>query len=100
MQTPTAAMNVVCRPTTRKTLAILVTAAATTTSSASAEPCVTKHGSASGITRGFAEYEAFLLIRQVTGNWPFQQDRISKPAYKCASDGVLWTCKAAAKVCR
>jgi hypothetical protein len=36
-----------------------------------AESCVTKHGSATGITRDFAEYEAFLIIRQVTGNWPF-----------------------------
>jgi hypothetical protein len=62
--------------------------------------CVTKHGSATGITRGFAEYEAFLIIRQVTGNWPFQQDRISEPAYKCKSDGALWTCSATATVCR
>jgi hypothetical protein len=67
---------------------------------AHAESCVTKHGSATAITRGFAEYESFLIIRQVTGNWPFQQDRISKPIYKCASDGALWTCKASAKVCR
>jgi hypothetical protein len=67
---------------------------------AAAESCVTKHGSATGITRGFAEYESFLIIRQVTGNWPFQQDRISKPAYKCKSDGALWICRATAKVCK
>jgi hypothetical protein len=67
---------------------------------AHAQTCVTKYGSATGITRGFAEYESFLIIRQVTGNWPFQQDRISKPTHKCASDGALWTCKATAKVCR
>lgn len=73
---------------------------ALTTLSARAESCITKHGSATGITRGFAEYEAFLIIRQVTGNWPFQQDRISKPAYTCRSDGALWTCSATAKVCK
>jgi|APFEC2959095171_1045051.scaffolds.fasta_scaffold25742_1 hypothetical protein len=69
---------------------------------AAAEPgsCVTKHGSATGITRGFAEYEAFLIIRQVTGNWPFEQDRISKPVYKCKTEGVLWTCSATATVCK
>ncbi len=67
---------------------------------AHAETCVTKHGSATGITRGFAEYESFLIIRQVTGNWPFQQDRISEPVYKCKSDGALWTCSATAKVCK
>jgi hypothetical protein len=65
-----------------------------------AESCVTKHGSATGITRGFAEYEAFLIIRQVTGNWPIEQDRFSKPVYKCKSDGALWTCSATAKVCK
>lgn len=68
--------------------------------SARAESCTTKHGSATGITRGFAEYEAFLIIKQVTGNWPFEQDRISKPAYKCKSEGALWTCSATAKVCK
>ncbi len=67
---------------------------------AHAETCVTKHGSATGITRGFAEYESFLIIRQVTGNWPFQQDRISEPAYKCKSDGALWKCSATARVCK
>lgn len=67
---------------------------------AHAESCVTKHGSATGITRGFAEYESLLIIRQVTGNWPFETDRISKPVYKCKNDGALWTCSATAKVCK
>ncbi|WP_439541812.1 hypothetical protein [Hyphomicrobium sp.] len=62
--------------------------------------CVTKHGSATGITRDFAEYEAFLIIRQVTGNWPFETDTFSKPVYKCSSDGALWTCRASAQVCK
>lgn len=62
--------------------------------------CVTKHGSATGITRDFAEYEAFLIIRQVTGNWPFETDRFSKPVYTCSHDGALWTCRATAKVCK
>ena len=62
--------------------------------------CVTKHGSATGITRDFAEYEAFLIIRQVTGNWPIETDTFSKPIYKCSSDGALWTCRATAKVCK
>jgi hypothetical protein len=61
--------------------------------------CVDKAGSATGVTRSFAEYEAFLIIRQVTGNWPIQSDRIGKPSYRCKQDG-LWTCRAVAKVCR
>jgi hypothetical protein len=61
--------------------------------------CVDKIGQAVGITQGFAEYEAFLIIRQVTGNWPVQVDRISQPTYACKPDGLMWTCTARAKVC-
>lgn len=67
---------------------------------AQAGGCVTKAGSATGITRGFAEYEAFLIIRQVTGNWPIQSDRISNPAYTCSQKNMMWTCFAKAKVCK
>jgi hypothetical protein len=67
---------------------------------AEAASCVTRSGSATGITRGFAEYESFLIIRQVTGNWPIETDRFSKPVYRCAYGGALWTCKATAKVCK
>ena len=65
-----------------------------------AEQCAVKGGSATGVTRGFAEYESLLIIRQVTGNWPFETDRIGKPTYSCKQDGVMWTCRATAKVCK
>jgi hypothetical protein len=68
--------------------------------SALAETCVKEAGSATGITRGFAEYESFLIIRQVTGNWPFQADRISQPTYTCKGEGMMWTCRAVAQVCK
>lgn len=71
-----------------------------TSATAFAEKCQTKSGSATGITRGFAEYEALLIIRQVTGNWPIETDRIRAPAYTCKQDGVMWTCRAVAKVCK
>jgi hypothetical protein len=67
---------------------------------AAEEKCVTKAGSATGITRGFAEYEALLIIRQVTGNWPIETDRIEAPSYTCKQDGFMWTCRAVAKVCK
>ena len=67
---------------------------------AAAETCVVKGGSATGITRDFAEYESALIIYRVTGNWPIQTDRISKPTYSCKSDGALWTCRATARVCK
>lgn len=64
-----------------------------------AETCELKGGSASGLTRDFAEYEAFLIIRQVSGNWPFEKDRLGKPTYSCKQDGVIWKCRATAKIC-
>lgn len=69
-------------------------------SSAVARACVVKAGSATGLTREFAEYESLLIIRQVTGNWPIETDRISKPAYTCKEDGAMWSCRAVAKVCK
>ena len=65
-----------------------------------AAKCIDKAGVASGLTRNFAEYEAFLIIRQVTGNWPVQTDQISEPMYRCRQDGALWQCTARARVCR
>lgn len=85
----------------RNTVAALALASLALAAASPAEAaCITKAGSATGVTRGFAEYEAFLIIRQVTGNWPFQQDRISEPVYTCAQDGIMWTCKATAEVCK
>lgn len=66
----------------------------------SAENCQIRAGSATGITRGFAEYESFLIIRQVTGNWPIQNDHISAPRYTCKQKNVLWHCRATAKICK
>lgn len=83
-----------------RTLAAMALIVAASTSSAQAESCVAKAGSATGVTRGFAEYESLLIIRQVTGNWPFETDRIGKPSYTCKQDGALWTCRAVAKVCK
>ena len=63
--------------------------------------CVLKGGEATGITRAFAEYEALLIIRQVTGNWPIETDRIDQVRYACKQDAAgAWTCRANARVCR
>lgn len=65
-----------------------------------ADKCEVRAGSATGLTRGFAEYEAFLIIRQVSGNWPIQTDRISKPDTTCTQKNLLWHCRAKAKICK
>jgi hypothetical protein len=62
--------------------------------------CVKKAGEGWGITRGIAEFQALEIIQQVTGNWPFQSDRISKPIYSCKGGDGSWTCIARATVCK
>jgi hypothetical protein len=102
MPSPPSTTEVACSPNARRwrTAAIAAATLILPAAALAAPACLTKSGSATGITRGFAEYEAFLIIRQVTGNWPFEQDRFSKPVYKCSHDGALWTCRASAKVCK
>ncbi len=62
--------------------------------------CVKKAGEGWGITRGIAEFQSFEIIQQVTGNWPFQTDNISKPVYRCKGGDGDWTCVAHATVCK
>lgn len=62
--------------------------------------CVKKAGEGWGITRGIAEFQSFEIIQQVTGNWPFQTDAISKPVYTCKGADGSWTCIARATVCK
>jgi hypothetical protein len=68
---------------------------------ASAAPakCVKKAGEGWGLTKEIAEFQSFEIIQQVTGNWPIQTDKISKPVYKCKGDVGSWTCVARATVC-
>ena len=68
---------------------------------AEAKPnCVKKAGEGWGITRGIAEFQSYEIIQQVTGNWPFQTDAISKPVYSCKGGDGSWTCIARATVCK
>ena len=62
--------------------------------------CVKKAGEGWGVTKGIAEFQAFEIIQQVTGNWPFQSDEISKPVYSCKGGDGSWTCVARATVCK
>jgi hypothetical protein len=88
-------------PTFRRATAIgLALATCLATGAATAAPkCIAKAGTASGPTRDFAEYEALLIIMQVTGNWPFESDRITDVKYSC-KQAAGWTCVAHAKVCK
>lgn len=82
-------------------LAAALTAALPVEPAASAPPaCVEKSGAATGITRDFAEYESLLIIRQVTGNWPIESDRIVGVKSACKPEGAMWSCVTRAKVCK
>ncbi len=61
--------------------------------------CVKKAGEGWGITKEIAEFQSYEIIQQVTGNWPLQTDKISKPVYKCKGSEGDWTCVARATVC-
>jgi hypothetical protein len=61
--------------------------------------CVKKAGEGWGITKEIAEFQSYEIIQQVTGNWPFESDKISKPVYKCKGTDGDWTCVARATVC-
>ena len=62
--------------------------------------CVKKAGEGWGITQGIAKFQAYEIIQQVTGNWPFETDQISKPVYSCKGYDGSWTCVARATVCK
>ncbi|NJM35242.1 MAG: hypothetical protein HC850_11615 [Rhodomicrobium sp.] len=62
--------------------------------------CVKKAGQGWGITRSIAEFQAYEIIQQVTGNWPVATDKISKPVYSCKGGEGSWTCIARATVCK
>jgi hypothetical protein len=64
------------------------------------ETCVKKAGEGWGVTRGIAEFQSYEIILQVTGNWPFQTDKVSKPVYDCKGSTGNWTCVARAIVCK
>lgn len=82
-------------------IATLTALGARAQSSPPATPgCRLMSGVALGLTKAFAEYEAFQSIRLATGNWPIETDRISRPVYACKRDGVMWRCRAEARVCR
>ena len=88
------------RPLRRLVWVFVLLAAAATAAPGAPQRCVWKAGEATGITRDFAEYEALLIIRQVTGNWLIETDAILEPSYTCKQGSALWTCTARAKVCK
>ncbi len=94
------AMRSIARPAAVLAAAALTAGLPRASAAPVATACVDKSGSATGITRDFAEYESLLIIRQVTGNWPIESDRIVGVKSVCKPDGAMWTCVTRAKVCK
>lgn len=83
------------------TAALCAAALAFAASGVEAKPvCVKKAGEGWGWTKEMAQFQSFEIIQQVTGNWPFQSDDISKPVYSCKGADGSWTCVARATVCK
>jgi len=80
--------------------AVAVAGLALAGSAQAKQQCVKKAGEGWGMTRSMAEFQSYEIIQQVTGNWPFQTDRISKPVYACKGGDGSWTCIARATVCK
>lgn len=53
-----------------------------------------------GLTEELAKWQAQDMMMLATGNLIVQNDKISKPAYKCSSSLLGWNCKATAKICK
>ncbi len=67
---------------------------------ASAAGCITKAGEGWGGDLGMAKFQSYEIIQQVTGNWPFESDKITVKSQKCRPDQGGYTCVTVASVCK
>lgn len=61
--------------------------------------CKKYGGQGYGWTLGMAKFQAYEYIQQVSGNWPFQTEKINVISEKCKPDGNGYTCVTWANVC-
>jgi len=68
--------------------------------SAAEAGCVTKHGKGYGWTVDMAKFQAWEIISQKYGNWPFPDTNFRNIRYKCKADGDGYTCLSSIDVCK
>lgn len=62
--------------------------------------CIVKAGEGWGGDLGMAKFQSYEIIQQVTGNWPFESDKITIKSQKCRPDQGGYTCVTVASVCK
>ncbi len=67
---------------------------------ASGSGCAPKRGRGWAPTEGMARFQAWEIVAQTTGNWPFMSDTFKNERYKCAQEGGQWRCDSWIDVCK
>lgn len=62
--------------------------------------CVTKYGRGWAFSESGAKFQAWEIIAQTTGNWPFMSDTFKNERYTCKPDGSQIRCDAKIDVCK
>lgn len=62
--------------------------------------CVTKYGRGWAFSESGARFQAWEIIAQTTGNWPFMSDTFKNERYKCQPEGSQIRCDAKIDVCK
>jgi hypothetical protein len=71
-----------------------------TKAAAASANCVTKYGKGWAWSLGGAKFQAWEIVAQTTGNWPFMQDKFRNEKYNCKPDGSGYTCYSRIDVCK
>lgn len=61
--------------------------------------CVTRHGKGWAWTKDMARFQAWEIVSQKHGNWPFPDTNFKNERYKCKPDGSGYTCLSWIDVC-
>lgn len=64
------------------------------------ETCVRKGGRGWAPTEAMARFQAWEIVAQTTGNWPFMVDTFRNETYKCQPEGAQWKCISRIDVCK
>lgn len=62
--------------------------------------CVTKYGRGWAFTLDGAKFQAWEIVAQTTGNWPFQTDVFKNEKYTCKPEGSQFRCDSRIDVCK
>lgn len=62
--------------------------------------CTTHYGRGWAPTESMAKFQAWEIIAQTTGNWPFATDKLTNERYTCKPDGAMIRCESKVDVCK